>query len=153
MVSCTSVDAALASGRALRARFVLIQFTPGTVSVFTPSCELAPFASWPAYHLTFLIIRLVTEWSTSSPNLLSASHSTTRLAAVDHHQATEKRSATILVQVTSIWCRERGSELSILGRWCCNSLCSRGTAYSLHLSQRRIRGTTLLMSHEKSRPG
>jgi hypothetical protein len=45
MASCTSVDAAVASGRALRARFVSIQFTPGTVSVFTPSCELVPFAS------------------------------------------------------------------------------------------------------------
>lgn len=152
MASCKSVDAALASGRALRARFVLIQFKPGTVSVFTPSCELVPFASWSAYHSTFATIQLVIKWSTSSPNLLSASHSTTRSAAVDRHQATMKRSAAILVQVTSIWCRE-GSELNILGRWCCNSLCSRGTAYSLHLSQRRIRETTLKRSHERSRPG
>jgi len=45
MASCTSVVATLANGRALHARFVLIQFTPWTVSVFTPSFELAPYAS------------------------------------------------------------------------------------------------------------
>jgi hypothetical protein len=45
MASCTSFDTALASRLALRAQSELIQSAPKTMSVFTPSCELAPFAS------------------------------------------------------------------------------------------------------------